>query len=278
MQCDKGFETYHAPSHSAHNYPVSFPTTGDRDWAESLASERRTKRPSLLFEHDNQIQSKVYRNELVDDVQNRPFYALGSNPGLAMGIPAPVSSYDMLYNSVAQAELSRGQVAFPSANFGIDPKNAVDRQPETPQRPSFLPRLRRMASFNSKRDTLTSPTSKEQKPSGRSRREDEDREWSSPAPKKTPRTPVSGGSRSKVIAGIEITVTPPSAHPGTTQFPAESFRTPTRRRRVYDDDYLSPTYSGTSRRLTDSSQSSSSSMSSSFTGSPVRMHRKKNGQ
>lgn len=276
MQCDRGFETYHAPSHSAHNYPVSFPTTGELDWAESLASERSSKLPSRLFEQD--YQAKVYRNELVDDVQNRPFYALGSNPGLAMGIPVPVSSYDMLYNSVAQAELSRGQVAIPSANFGIDPKNAVDKQPETPQRPSFLPRLRRMASFNSKRDTLSSPPLKEQKPSGRSHRGDEDREWSSPAPKKTPRTPVSGDSRSKVVAGIEIMVTPPSVHPCTTQFPAESFRTPTRRRRVYDDDYLSPTYSGPSRRLTDSSQSSSSSTSSSSTGSPDRRDRKKNEQ
>lgn len=277
MQCDKGFETYHAPSHSAHNYPVSFPTT-ERDWTESLASERRTKLPSLLFEQDYQTQAKVYRNELVDDVQNRPFYALGNNPGLAVGIPVPVSSYDMLYNSVAQAELSRGQVAFPSANFGIDPKNAVDSRPETPQRPSFLPRLRRMASFNSKRDTLSSPPLKEQKPSGRSHRGDEDREWSSPAPKKTPRTPVSGDSRSKVVAGIEITVTPPSAHPCTTQFPAESFRTPTRRRRLYDEDYLSPTYSGPSRRLTDSSNPSNASTSSSSTGSPVRNHRKKTNQ
>lgn len=288
VQCDlRGFENYHTPTHSTPSncYPVSFPASGDRhpdlltkdNWVEKLGTERETKLANVLYEQAYQTQAKEYRDRLVDDVRQKKLHGPGPDPGRAMGIPVPGSNYDLLYNSVAQAEHSRGQVAFPG-NFGVDLKDTIGRPPETPPRPSLLPRLRKMASFNNKRDTLSSPPSKEKKSSGQSRRAEEDHEWSSPAPKKTPRTSASGGSRSKVIAGIEITLTPPSAHPNTAEFPAETLRTPTRRRPVYDNDYLSPSYSGSGRRLTGPSQPSGSSTSSSSTGSPVRKHRRKTGQ
>ena len=153
-----------------------------------------------------------------------------------------------MYQTVAHAE--RSGIQFPSAepklsanseNYSGQPIANGPRVPTTPPKPSMIPRLRRMASFNDKRDMLTSPATPPRQMTSYDyhRQETENfEEWGSPAPKYARTTlPRSTPRRTTNVTGIMIILTPPSDSPDTTE---DTMRTPYRRLPAYDRAYLSP--------------------------------------